>query len=112
MPNKTLCHQQELLEGQSKGFQIDASHSLFAVRKNQNIYLYKNSCPHLGIELEWLEDQFLDADNQLIQCSTHGALFLIEDGQCVSGPCQGQSLEAFPFILNENGEIEIELHLL
>ena len=39
-------------------------------------------------------DQFLDPSNSLIQCATHGALFLIENGECVAGPCAGQSLTA------------------
>jgi len=30
----------------------------------------------------------------LIQCSTHGALFNIETGECLQGPCLGQSLQA------------------
>jgi nitrite reductase/ring-hydroxylating ferredoxin subunit len=30
----------------------------------------------------------------MIQCATHGALFLIESGECVAGPCAGQSLQA------------------
>jgi nitrite reductase/ring-hydroxylating ferredoxin subunit len=28
----------------------------------------------------------------MIQCAHHGALFLIENGECVTGPCAGQSL--------------------
>jgi len=32
----------------------------------------------------------------LIQCATHGALFLIESGECIAGPCAGQSLTALP----------------
>ncbi|WP_148053418.1 Rieske 2Fe-2S domain-containing protein, partial [Pseudomonas fluorescens] len=51
-------------------------------------------CPHRGVGLEWHHDQFLDPSNSLIQCATHGALFLIEDGECVAGPCVGQALTA------------------
>lgn len=58
------------------------------------MYVYKNRCPHRGVGLEWLPDQFLDSSASLIQCATHGALFLIEDGECIAGPCEGKSLTA------------------
>ena len=35
---------------------------------------------------------FLTPDQQHLQCSRHGARFLIEDGYCVNGPCAGKSL--------------------
>lgn len=84
-----LCHIDDIDDEQSKGFEVGGD-NLFAVKKNGQVFLYRNSCPHLGVELNWQEDKFLDMDGMLIQCSTHGALFLIEDGACVSGPCQGQ----------------------
>lgn len=68
--------------------------SLFAVRWRDQVYLYRNRCPHRGIELQWQPDQFLDDSQSLIQCATHGALFIIESGECVSGPCAGDKLEA------------------
>ncbi|MDB2410075.1 Rieske (2Fe-2S) protein [Pseudomonadales bacterium] len=86
-----LCHINDIDEGASMGFEI-ADKKLFAVKKDAAIHVYENRCPHLGIELEWLENQFLDPDGALIQCSTHGALFLIEDGNCISGPCAGEQL--------------------
>ena len=48
--------------------------------------------PAPGVPLEWLPDRFLDDSGSLLQCATHGALFLIESGECVAGPCAGQSL--------------------
>ncbi len=86
-----LCHIDDIEEGKSKGFELNEG-TVFAVNKDAIIYVYKNRCPHLGVELDWQEDQFLDPDGALIQCSTHGALFLIEDGSCVSGPCMGDQL--------------------
>ena len=88
-----LCHRNDIAEGKSKGFQI-GERFIFVVKKHNQIYAYENSCPHLGIQLEWQENEFLDNDASLIQCSTHGALFRIEDGECLVGPCAGQSLMA------------------
>ena len=87
-----LCAPDEVAEGQSRGFEI-AGEKLFAVRKDGQLYAYRNRCPHRGIPLEWLPDQFLDHSASMIQCATHGALFLIESGECVAGPCAGQSLQ-------------------
>lgn len=94
-----LCHSNEIAEGKSKGFQL-GERFVFAVKKNDQIYVYENSCPHLGIQLEWQADEFLDDQACLIQCSTHGALFKIEDGECLSGPCLGQSLIALDYTIN------------
>jgi nitrite reductase/ring-hydroxylating ferredoxin subunit len=102
-----LCHSDEIAEGKSKGFQIDETF-LFAVRKHGQVHIYENSCPHLGIQLEWQADEFLDIDASMIQCSSHGALFKIDDGECVLGPCQGQSLNKIDFTL-EQGMIKVQL---
>jgi nitrite reductase/ring-hydroxylating ferredoxin subunit len=87
-----LCASAQLSEGQSLGFNL-AEHKLFVVRRDGQVYAYQNRCPHRGIPLEWQADQFLDHSHSLIQCATHGALFLIESGECVAGPCAGQSLQ-------------------
>lgn len=90
----------ELDEDTSKGFEINNQY-LFAVRKDGEIFLYWNRCPHLGTPLEWEEDRFLDSDGALIQCSTHGALFQIDSGLCLVGPCKGKSLQSIPFVIEE-----------
>lgn len=86
-----LCHIDDIPHEGSKGFQLDDA-AVFAVKKDGTVYVYRNRCPHLGIGLEWNEDQFLDSEGALIQCSTHGALFIIESGECVAGPCRGEAL--------------------
>lgn len=90
-----LCTTREIPEGHSKGFEIDGLR-LFAVRKDGLVHVYENRCPHRQIPLEWLPDQFLDISGSLIQCATHGALFLIDTGECVAGPCAGQFLRPLP----------------
>ena len=92
-----LCAAIEIAEGQSKGFKANGLR-LFAVRKDGLVHIYENRCPHRQIPLEWLPDQFLDISGSLIQCATHGALFLIDSGECVAGPCSGQSLRPLRFI--------------
>ena len=95
----SLIATDDIEEGTSKGIDID-NYYMFAVKKDDQIHLYWNRCPHLGTPLEWEEDRFLDADGALIQCSTHGALFRIEDGHCMAGPCKGMHLQKIAFIID------------
>ncbi|WP_020208313.1 Rieske (2Fe-2S) protein [Gilvimarinus chinensis] len=97
----SLCASKEVAEGRSRGYKLTREStdlSLLLVRKGGQIYAYRNRCPHISIPLEWVEHEFLTHDGSLIQCANHGALFVIETGQCVSGPCPGQSLERLPVI--------------
>ena len=89
---KVICRSDELAEGQSRGFEIEGI-ALLVVRREGQVYCWRNHCPHRGIPLEWMPDQFLDHSGSLIQCATHGALFLLETGECVAGPCSGQYLQ-------------------
>lgn len=66
---------------------------LFAVRKDNTIFAYWNICPHRSSPLNWVPNKFLDVENQLIQCALHGALFEIDSGLCVAGPCVGDKLQ-------------------
>lgn len=88
-----LCLSESIPEGKCKGFHLDAG-DVFIVRRDGILYAYANECPHLGTPLNWQEDTFLDSDSELIQCATHGALFIIETGHCVSGPCARANLKA------------------
>jgi len=103
-----LCNNEDIPEGTTKGFTLEDNSSVFCVKKDNQLFIYKNSCPHLGIELEWVEDQFLDSDGALIQCSTHGALFIIENVECVAGPCQGEALTSIPFTIDTNNNIVLK----
>lgn len=95
-----LCRQDELAENSARGFTVNGM-PVLAVRKNGAVYAYHNSCPHIGVPLEWLPDQFLDSEGELIQCATHGALFVIETGACIAGPCVGESLEPLPLVIQD-----------
>lgn len=102
-----VCHRDSIAEQESKGFKING-YSLFVVKMDGQIHVYENSCPHLGINLEYQEDQFLDVEKRFIQCANHMALFEIENGNCISGPCTGQSLTKIPFSINADGMILVE----
>jgi nitrite reductase/ring-hydroxylating ferredoxin subunit len=102
-----LAHKDDIPLNSTKGFELSSGKQIFVVHKDSGFYAYENRCPHLGIELNWLPDQFLDIENNLIQCATHGALFLPETGECIAGPCVGQPLTLTPITLTENGDITL-----
>lgn len=89
----------DIAEGASKGFSLDWHGQQiegFLVRIDDRFFAYRNSCPHTGAPLDWMPDQFLDADGQYIQCALHGALFQRDDGLCIYGPCVSRRLESLP----------------
>ncbi len=101
-----VCAEADIEEEEALGLQVetvlDLSHTsrqpetpptdFFLCRKDGSVVGYVNQCPHLHIPLEVSQDQFLNLERNFIQCATHGALFQIEDGYCVNGPCFGESL--------------------
>lgn len=98
-----LCRADQLLEGHARGFDPlrQGKDSVFAVRHQGQVRVYRNSCPHLDVRMEYRKDRFLSADGQLIVCYAHGAQFLPDTGECVYGPCLGQRLEALPWRVEE-----------
>lgn len=106
-----LCQTNEISDPGSKSFEIKQGRknvSLFVVHKDGAFTAYINSCPHTGVNLDWQEDQFLDMDNMYIQCSTHDALFEIDSGECIAGPCVGDSLQIVELVI-EDGQISAQL---
>lgn len=84
---------------ESRGIEINGQEYLL-VLGHDGLFVYKNNCPHLGIQLEMIPDQFLDDRGEYIVCSNHGALFEIDSGLCVAGPCNGQSLHKIDHLLD------------
>jgi nitrite reductase/ring-hydroxylating ferredoxin subunit len=90
-----LCELADIADPGSRGFSLQHKDevTVFVVRHQNQVYGYLNRCPHTGAPLEWKPDQFLDFENRFIQCAMHGALFEIESGYCLRGPCAGHSLQ-------------------
>lgn len=101
-----LCSLDDVADPGSRGFDIETGGALpvrlFVVRKGDVLAAYRNRCPHTGAPLEWQPHQFLDIDNGFIQCAIHGALFRVDDGYCLRGPCVGRSLEPLELSVVDN----------
>lgn len=65
----------------------------FVVRRGDAVYAYQNYCIHVGHPLNWMPDAFLTKDRKAIICASHGAVYEIDSGLCVAGPCVGKSLQ-------------------
>lgn len=100
---RVLCRLDDIPEGGAKGFgpAPGGFTGLFAVRRGEQVVVYVNACPHLGVPLDWTPDRFLSGDGSRIVCATHGAEFRIGDGLCLRGPCLGDRLEAVMIEVNE-----------
>ncbi|WP_085988791.1 Rieske (2Fe-2S) protein [Paramagnetospirillum caucaseum] len=90
-----LCALADIGDPGARGMVVDGKR-VFVVRKGGQVFGYVNSCPHVGAPLNLEDDRFLDLFQTSILCANHFALFEIEDGRCVRGPCLGRSLEPFP----------------
>ncbi len=99
-----LCNVHDIDEEDSKEFFIpqgEKEQSVLAVKKDGVLSVYINSCPHLGVPMNFEPDRFLDVEKNFIMCSTHGALFKIDDGECIHGPCMGRSLQVVDHEIRE-----------
>ena len=93
---RALCRLTDIPDGGARRFPAPPGGfiGLIAVRKNEQVFVYLNACPHIGVPLNWGPERFLSADASRIVCATHGAEFAIADGLCTAGPCLGDRLEA------------------
>lgn len=89
--------------------QITVAHpelgEIILVNTDQGIRAYENSCPHVGVGLDYGDGSCL-VDGELI-CSMHGARFRPEDGYCTAGPPAGASLKAIPVAVGPGGEVRL-----
>ncbi len=105
-----LCRMAELPDGGSRGFDPEniGQDSLFVVRQGGRLFGYRDQCPHYGdTPMAWRRHAYLNADGSRIVCAAHGALFTVEDGVCVQGPCLGQALTPVPLTINGDGEVHL-----
>jgi nitrite reductase/ring-hydroxylating ferredoxin subunit len=96
---RVICPLHELADPGAKGFTMGEGEwplRGFVVRQGDSVHAYVNHCPHAGFPLNWQPDHFLAPGAPLILCVMHGALFEMQTGQCVAGPCAGNSLQSLP----------------
>jgi nitrite reductase/ring-hydroxylating ferredoxin subunit len=86
----------ELAHGASKKFKIRRGEfdiEALLVNYQGNFFAYLNRCPHVGISMDWVDNQFFTVDRRYLMCANHGAVFEPPTGECVWGPCVGAALQ-------------------
>lgn len=107
---RRLCRLGDIPDGGSRGFPLAGRTDdvVFAVRRGEQVFVYRNVCPHAGSPLAWSKNDYLTANGERIHCYLHGAYFDVESGECTSGPCQGESLTLVPNRI-DNGEVIVNV---
>ncbi|MSP51149.1 MAG: Rieske (2Fe-2S) protein [Alphaproteobacteria bacterium] len=98
-PGHILCRIDDIADGGTKTFHFGKGfeqYRMFILRRGAELFSYANDCPHVHGPLDWKPGEFLTEDDQFIICAMHGAIFRIDDGRCVAGPCHGHYLSAVP----------------
>jgi nitrite reductase/ring-hydroxylating ferredoxin subunit len=94
---RVICPLHELADPGARGFTMGQGEwplKGFVVRKGDIVRAFVNHCPHAGFPLNWHPDQFLAPTLAVLRCVMHGALFDIDTGECVAGPCMGHGLQS------------------
>lgn len=99
MPAQNLiCHRDQFDQSQCIGFRYLASNGevteAIVIDNGDAIVAYKNVCPHQQVQLSWEQDDWYNVDGDKLFCIFHGALFQMQDGLCIRGPCLGQHLQS------------------
>jgi len=95
------------LQGELVGEVVEAPQApstapAFAIRFNDEIFVYKNACGHIAVNLDFVKGQFFDEEGEHLVCSTHGALYKPDSGKCMGGPCYGVGLEPLEFVVEND----------
>ncbi|TVR17859.1 MAG: Rieske (2Fe-2S) protein [Planctomycetota bacterium] len=99
-------HRRPLWQGELPREQVMAEDSelgaVILVKDGSTVQAWRNSCPHVGVALDYGDGNCLLEPGVLI-CSMHGALFDASSGLCTDGPCRGDSLTAVPILIHSQG---------
>lgn len=101
-----LCQQSDFTESICVRVDLPEHHakSIIVIQNEGNFYAYENVCPHFSVQLDYKTGVFNTYQNKLLMCAHHSAMFEIETGHCVDGPCKGHSLTAVPIEIKD-GEV-------
>ncbi len=94
-----LCRLSELGEAEGRAVTVehaDRKFHGFVVRRGGSVFGYADRCPHVGLPIAAKGGRFVSRDGRFISCNWHGALFALENGDCVGGPCMGHRLAPWP----------------
>ena len=103
---RRLCRLDDMPDGEAMALDVALPHgeeSVILLRQGEHVNAWLNICPHAGRRLDWAPGKFLISRGMLV-CAAHGACFSLDNGECIGGPCRGESLRTVPVHV-EQGEV-------
>ena len=103
---RRLCRLQDMPDGEATALDVllpEGEESVILLRQGEHVNAWLNICPHAGRRLDWAPGKFLISRGMLV-CAAHGACFSLDNGECIGGPCRGESLRTVPVHV-EQGEV-------
>ena len=82
-----------------------SGYEVILFRDGATVHGYRNSCPHLGISLDYGTGKCLLEDGKTLLCAMHAATFEADTGLCTGGPCTGASLKRVAVRVEANNVI-------
>lgn len=104
-----LCALADVPEGGAIGLAPQGNDDrVIALKRDGQLFLWLNDCPHNHRPLELKRHHFLSPDGAHLTCFAHSAHFIPQTGFCFAGPCIGKSLVAVAFSIVD-GDIFAEI---
>ena len=105
----SLCELADIPIGAARGFDLDQTgrDDVFVVRTPDELFAYRNNCPHQNATLPWRRHEYLNAAGNKIVCSAHGAEFDIRTGHCTTGAALGLCLDAVRVKVTANAVVKV-----
>ena len=93
LPRIPLCNSMDLSDGaDAVPFDVlycGQTSRGFAIRFEGQVQAYLNRCTHVPVEMDYQPNRVFDSSGQWLMCSTHGAMYSPDRGECLGGPCRG-----------------------
>jgi len=103
---RRLCRLDDMPDGEAIALDVllpEGEESVILLRQGGQVNAWLNICPHAGRRLDWAPGKFLISKGMLV-CAAHGASFNVDNGECIGGPCKGESLRGVQVHV-EQGEV-------
>jgi len=91
-----LCNIDDIEEGHVRRAIFpdgNSQQTMILVRDDESAHAFENLCPHYNLPLDFKGDDFMHPERNLLRCKNHQALFRMNDGVCIEGPCVGKRLK-------------------
>lgn len=79
----------------------DARVSLILTRRGDAVACFRNRCTHANYPLQRADGRIVVQEGRYMVCGAHGASYVLDDGACAGGPCNGAGLERIAIVVRD-----------